>query len=720
MRRRCHPVKPVGSLISDRKVHLFGIAGFILTSTLAFGGEVPPNTDFVWDGSVDNDWFKSANWTPSADAPPGPGDTATINISGTVDVSGNVDAEVAFLNLSNGTLTGNATITVTGNLNWTGGTIAGIGNLDIANTAMFNISGSTSGRTLNTRAVNNGGTTVFEPSATVSMGQGAIFNNEVGALFDVRTDQLFDYSGLSPLPTFNNLGTLRKSAGMGTSTIDVAVNNSSPVEVQTGRLSLTRGGTSSGDFTVSSGAILDFGGGTHNIALDDGKSISGAGRVRFSAGITNISGNGDYNVTGNTEVTGGTVNFNRNASTVNALLNAGTLAGSGIVTVTGNLDWTGGDFDGGGNLDLTDAVTFTVSGGTTGRDLNERTLNSAGTTEYEPGTTVSMGRGAVFNNQAGALFDFKVDRIIDYNGSSPEPTFNNLGTLHKSAGAGTSIIDVAFHSSDTVEVQTGALEIRNGGSSDGSFDISGNAELRLSSNYSLNDGATFSGAGILKLTGGSTTVTGEVTAVTVEHNGANLIGSGNFTVSDTYEWLSGDMDGSGSISMPGAGTLKIRGGTTGRDLNERTFNQAGTTEFEPATTVSMGQGAIFNNEVGALFDVRTDQLFDYSGSSPLPTFNNLGTLRKSAGAGASTFDIALNNSSPVEVQTGTLSLTRGGTRQRRLQRERRRHSGTMAGARITSPWPTGRASAGLARYASVEAQPVSAASATTTSPVLPK
>ena len=41
---------------------------------------------------------------------------------------------------------------------------------------------------------------------------------------------------------------------------------------------------------MSASGILDFGGGTHNIALADGKSMSGAGTVRFSAGTTNISG----------------------------------------------------------------------------------------------------------------------------------------------------------------------------------------------------------------------------------------------------------------------------------------------------------------------------------------------------------------------------------------------------------------------------------------------
>ena len=264
------------------------------------------------------------------------------------------------------------------------------------------------------------------------MGQGAVFNNQVGALFDMKSNAVFDYTTAGGVPQFNNLGTLRKSAGTGTSTIDIPVNSSSPVEVQTGTLNLTRGGTSSGNFTVSSGTVLHFGGGTHTITLGDGESISAAGRVRFSAGTTSIGGAGDYNVTGNTEVTGGMVNFNGSAATVNALLSGGTLGGSGTLSVTGNLDWTGGNFGGSGNLEIANTATFNIGGSTNGRTLNTRTLNNAGTTVFDATSTISAGQGAVFNNQVGALFDMKSNAVFDYTTAGGVPQFNNLGTLRKS------------------------------------------------------------------------------------------------------------------------------------------------------------------------------------------------------------------------------------------------------------------------------------------------
>ena len=315
--------------------------------------------------------------------------------AGTTTVSGNVTA--VHFEHNGGVLSGSGNFTVSDTYDWVSSNMGGSGTTSMPSAGILTISGSTSGRTLNDRTFNQAGTTIFDATNTISAGSGAVFNNEAGALFDMKSNALFDWTGSGGVAQLNNLGTLRKSAGMGTSTIDIAVNSSSPVEVQTGTLSLTRGGTSSGNFTVSSGAVLNFGGETHTITLGDGESISAAGTVRFSGGITSIGGNGDYNVTGTTEVTGGAVNFNGAATTVNALVSGGTLGGSGVVTVTGNLDWTGGNFGGSGNLEIANTATFDISGGTSGRTVNTRTLNNAGTAVFDATNTISAGQGAVFN-----------------------------------------------------------------------------------------------------------------------------------------------------------------------------------------------------------------------------------------------------------------------------------------------------------------------------------
>src|SRR5205823_8093082 len=77
---------------------------------------------------------------------------------------------------------------------------------------------------------------------------GGTFNQQSGTLFDIQGNiGIFD----STPGTFNNGGTLRKSAGIATSTISLPLNNTGTVEVQTGTLNFSSGGTHSGPFSAS-------------------------------------------------------------------------------------------------------------------------------------------------------------------------------------------------------------------------------------------------------------------------------------------------------------------------------------------------------------------------------------------------------------------------------------------------------------------------------------
>ncbi len=62
-----------------------------------------------------------------------------------------------------------------------------------------------------------------------------------------------------------NAGTFRKSGSSANdiTTVDVTFNNTGAVDVQTGILNFTNGGTHSGNFNVAANTVLGFGGGTH-------------------------------------------------------------------------------------------------------------------------------------------------------------------------------------------------------------------------------------------------------------------------------------------------------------------------------------------------------------------------------------------------------------------------------------------------------------------------
>src|SRR5262249_41337743 len=146
----------------------------------------------------------------------------------------------------------------------------------------------------------------------------------------------------------NNAGTLRKSAGTGTTSIDGAfLSNTGAVEVGAGTLRLgnspTTGSSSTGSFTVQAGATLDFGFGTHR--LEAASDVSGAGRVRFGFGAS-VTLAGGYNVA-STAIDGGSADFTTDAVTgaltlSNGEFGGGTLTGAGTMWVTGQTTWTGG------------------------------------------------------------------------------------------------------------------------------------------------------------------------------------------------------------------------------------------------------------------------------------------------------------------------------------------------------------------------------------------
>ncbi|NCQ76391.1 MAG: hypothetical protein GPI98_23360, partial [Microcystis aeruginosa W13-13] len=125
----------------------------------------------------------------------------------------------------------------------------------------------------------------------------------------------------------------KKTAGTGTTTISTQLNNTGTVQVQTGTLNLTGGGSSSGNWNLSNGATLQL---ANNYTLQGGV-VTGNGTVIGNvANLTQINpgdGVGQLNITGNynqnSDATlnielGGNTNYDKLNITGNATL-GGTL-----------------------------------------------------------------------------------------------------------------------------------------------------------------------------------------------------------------------------------------------------------------------------------------------------------------------------------------------------------------------------------------------------------
>jgi hypothetical protein len=69
-------------------------------------------------------------------------------------------------------------------------------------------------------------------------------------------------------------------------------------------------------------------------------------------------------------------------------------------------------------------------------------------------------------------------------------------------------------------------------------------------------------------------------------------------------------------------------------------------------------GAVYN-QAGALFDIQNDQVINCA-CYGFELFQNNGTVRKSVGAGVTSFNVAFTNAGTVDAQSGTIQFGGGG------------------------------------------------------------
>ncbi len=551
------------------------------------------------------------------------GNTLTLNNASSINTNG-------ILNHSSGTITGPGSLTVNGAYNWSGGSMSGTGSTNIVSGATLTISG-TSSVSLDTRTLNNSGTVVWANTNWMSFYNNATINNNTGGLFDIQNDQTMQNSSGG---VFNNYGTFRKTVATATSTISIPFNNSGSVDIRSGTVSLSNGGTDTSPFTATSPGTLRFGGGTHN--FNTGVSLGGTGAIVISTGTVNI----------NTAIT----------STVPLTLSGGTLGGSGTLSVSGSsLTWTSGTMSGTGSTNILSGATLTISG-TSSVSLDARTLNNSGTTALTNANWVYFYNNAAINNQVGALFDIRNDQTMQ---NSSGGVFNNYGTFRKTVATATSTIAIPFINSGNVEIQSGIVSLTSG-TYTGPFTATSPGVLQfVSGTHNFDAGASLGGTGAMAINSGTVNINTPITTtVPLTLSGGTLGGSSALTVSGTsLTWTSGTMSGTGSTNILSGATLTISG-SSGVYLDTRTLNNSGTTALTNTNWMYFYNNAAINNQAGGLFDIRNDQTMQNSSGG---VFNNYGTFRKTVATATSTISIPFNNSGSVDIQSGTVSLNNGGT-----------------------------------------------------------
>ena len=638
-----------------------------------------------WDGGAGTtSWDDPANWAP--DGVPTATDVACIGSGFTVDHSaGNTDAvsrlqssgtlilssgtlsladatnasSATIFTQSGGTLGGVGALTVSGSFVWTGGEQTDAGTTVLAAGASGTINAPGSAVSLHGgRTLQNSGTLGWS-AGTIYAYEGATVEN-AGTLNASGDDTLL-FLGFGAAPLLHNTGTLRKSAGGGTSTIAVAIDNDGSVQANTGTLALGSADAAvaqTGSFGVAAGATLEFAGGSHTLAA--GSSVSGAGTVKTSGGLVGFGGS--YNVNGTTAVAGGTANVAGAAATTGTLTQSGgTLGGVGALTVSGSFVWTGGEQTDAGTTVLAAGASGTINAPGSAVSLHGgRTLQNSGTLGWSAGTIYAY-EGATVEN-AGTLNASGDDTLL-FLGFGAAPLLHNTGTLRKSAGGGTSTIAVAIDNDGSVQANTGTISLSagDGGASEtGSFGgtAAGTLVSFTGGSFSLVTGASLTGR--VELAAATVNINGNVPATAssiFNQSGGTLGGVGALTVSGSFVWTGGEQTdagttvlaagASGTINAPGS-AVSLHGG--------RTLQNSGTLGWS-AGTIYAYEGATVEN-AGTLNASGDDTLL-FLGFGAAPLLHNTGTLRKSAGGGTSTIAVAIDNDGSVQANTGTISLSAG-------------------------------------------------------------
>ncbi|WP_293138047.1 hypothetical protein [Okeania sp. SIO3I5] len=624
-----------------------------------------------------------------------------LNLTGGT-VTFNNNSTISQLNQSSGTITGDGSLTIE-TFNWSGGTLSGSGSTTINNQLNLN---SSSTKSLNSRTLTNNGTGIWTDTGDIYASNAAVFNN-IGSL-DIQSDADWE-RGSGDNPIFNNSGTLIKSGGStegnGSSFIEGKFNNTGDLQINKGSFRLYGDSNNTGDFSVASDSLLQFSNGIHQ--LETNSSIAGAGNVKFNASNTNVAGT--YNITGSTEISNGTTNFNSNSiipilnltggtatlnsSTISQLnQSSGTLTGDGSLTIE-TFNWSGGTLSGSGNTTVNKQLNLN---GSSTKYLNGRTLTNNLIGIWTDTGDIYASNAAVFNN-IGSL-DIQSD--ADFKSSSGEQSiFNNLGTLIKSGGSTEgndySFIEGKFNNAGNLQINKGSFQLYGDSNNTGDFSVASDSLLQFSNGiHQLETNSSIAGAGnvkfnadtnniagtynitgsteiskgttkfnsnstipILNLTGGTVTFNNNSTISQLNQSRGTLTGDGSLTI-ETFNWSGGTLSGSGSTTVNNQ--LDLSGSST-KYLNSRTFTNNGTGIWTDTGGIYASNAAVFNN-IGSL-DIQSDVDFEWS-SGEQPILENSGTLIKSGGStegnGSSFIEGKFNNTGDLQINKGSFRLYGGG------------------------------------------------------------
>ncbi len=448
-------------------------------------------------------------------------------------------------------------------------------------------------------------------------------------------------------------------------------------------------------------------------------SLTCAENLEVDAGLTIAA---DSQVTGaltlGSTASPGTINGNGNLTLSGPLIwTAGSIVGSGklilastaVSTISGNLTLQRNVDNSGlvsiSNLDAVNGFPFggwnnlpgsvfnaTVSSptpfGTFGGgpfnnmgvlNVNLGTLNCRSTLNNTSGTINLYGAGlATAGGANGGVINVYPGGTLSFGA-----TFTNTGVINLYGGLSPTTpatFDLSFLSNSgdgSINVLQGIENLAGTNALTGKVTVVSGTTLGIAGQNAL-AGSVISGAGAVNFTSpvnsyaGSLAVTGPISLATIVSFNADemmtgpvtissgtLSGTGNVTITNSLNWVSGAMNGPGKTTLAIGSTTAIAGSSS--HVLSRVLENAGVLNYSATSSLSFAGGSL-NNLVGGIINATStagSTLGSFNGDST-SAFNNAGTFNQNR---LLTISIPMNNAATgvVNVNSTQLVLGAGGS-----------------------------------------------------------
>jgi hypothetical protein len=573
-----------------------------------------------WANTQGGDWGVAGNWdlnrvpTASDDVVINVGSNITItHSSGTDSVNSLYDQQNLSITGGSLTVTNSFTQGANDSLTAQGAAFTANGPATIDHSSLFALSGGT----------------ISLPGATSYDGTGS----HTEYLQAVDANSTLDLSHITSFKGAGGVsdGTLIHVRAMNGATIDL----SQVTEIASGNVGFSAQDANS---QIKLTALISFKGA---FQLSNYLDVETGGAIYLSTGTTEVTDNVEIDFVSSGTITAGTVQLTGssilnhgfvttgtigaiaanliNDSQVNTVNHAdlltvtgtytqtsGTLSGPGTVTVNGLLTWAGGTMSGIGVIDANGGLS--LSGNAT-KTLDGSHLNDGGAGTWTGTGDLNIGHGASLSLQSGATLDIQNDQAIK-NTLGGIAAVSNAGTLLKSAGTGSTSIQVSF-------TNTGAIQVQS-------------ATLNLTSNFSNFDGAN--------LNGGSYDILG-----TFQFTGANIVGNAATLILDGPN--AHVVDGGGNNALAGFATNTASGSFTIQNGIHLTVN----TDFTNAGALTIGAASTFETGVSYTQSGGTTTL---SGGT-ITADSTMIDLQGGVLSGAGALNGTVSNAAEIDLGTAT-------------------------------------------------------------------